>query len=168
MSPAWCSAPRGPREWPDGLECPPVLMPSPELQSPLSWMWKPCSAPGLRPDRFALTRTASPSWVKVTVPRAALPLVGSSVAAAAGLPAPIMAQPAINDGRTAAIKNLFIRASLPGSLLGGVFLRVLFFVLLPVGLRGRGLGGRGRRRGHDRRRLRHGLPGLLHVPLEVL
>src|SRR5258708_15490286 len=152
MRPGWCTAPGGPCEWPDGLKCPPALMPSPELQSPFSWMWKPCSAPGLRPDRFALTRTASPSWVKVTVPLAELPLVGSSVATAPGLPAPIMAQPAINAGRAAAIRFLFMRASLPGSLLGGVFLGVL----LLVRLRGRALRKRGRRGGHYRRRLRHG------------
>src|SRR6478609_9771892 len=58
-------------------------MPSPELQSPFSWMWKPW-APGARPATFASTSTLSPFWVKRTAPVTLLPLVGSSLATALG------------------------------------------------------------------------------------
>src|SRR3954468_2609712 len=59
-------------------------MPSPELQSPASWIWKPCSCPGLRPLTSATTRTLSPICVKVAVPAALLPFVGCKSALALG------------------------------------------------------------------------------------
>src|SRR5258706_7931740 len=88
-------------------------MPSPELQSPFSCTWKPCSAPGLSPDTVARTRTSSPSWVKVTVPRAEFPVVGSRVARAVGLgERPSEAQPAAaNAATSAAVRILFIAVS---------------------------------------------------------
>src|SRR6267142_4130407 len=57
-------------------------MPSPELQSPASWMWKPCSCPGFKPLTSATTRTLSPVCVKVAVPLALLPFVGCRLAVA--------------------------------------------------------------------------------------
>jgi hypothetical protein len=59
-------------------------MPSPELQSPASWMWKPNSLLGRRPLTLALTRTLSPRCSKFAVPRTVLPLVGSRLAVALG------------------------------------------------------------------------------------
>src|SRR5688572_2182620 len=82
-SPAWRSALVG---WPCGLPCglkwPLALMPSPELQSPASWMWKPTWLLGCRPDTVPLTRTRSAPCTKVTVPLTLLPLVGCSTAVA--------------------------------------------------------------------------------------
>src|SRR3954464_3384941 len=59
-------------------------MPSPELQSPASWMWKPTSLPGRRPDTVPLTFTRLPCCLKLIVPRTSLPFVGSSTAVACG------------------------------------------------------------------------------------
>src|SRR5712664_917970 len=85
MSPAWRSGLPGlPCGLPKGLKCPLVLMPSPELQSPASWIWKPCSWPGTSPLTLPVTRTTSPTCVKLTVPPALLPLVGSTFAVALG------------------------------------------------------------------------------------
>src|SRR5262249_20376469 len=67
--------------FPLGLKCPPALIASGALQSPFSWMWKPCP-PGARPVSLAFTVTLSPLWVKVTLPAAVLPAVGASVAVA--------------------------------------------------------------------------------------
>src|SRR6185436_6628052 len=61
-------------------------MPSPELQSPASWIWKPNSPLGRRPLTLALMRTLSPRCSKFTVPRTVLPLVGSRLAVAFGPP----------------------------------------------------------------------------------
>src|SRR5450631_1205398 len=82
MSPLWWSGTLGlPCGFAVGLKCPPALMPSPELQSPFSWIWKPWP-PGVSPETFASTATLSPFCVKVTVPAVALPLVASSRATA--------------------------------------------------------------------------------------
>src|SRR3954468_6351276 len=59
-------------------------MPSPELQSPASWIWKPTSLPGRRPDTVPLTFTRLPCCLKLIVPRTSLPFVGSSTAVACG------------------------------------------------------------------------------------
>src|SRR5215510_10904887 len=64
-------------------------MPSPELQSPASWMWKPNSPFGRRPLTLATTCTLPLRCSKVTVPLTVLPLVGSRFAVALG-PPPIM------------------------------------------------------------------------------
>src|SRR5829696_7736732 len=110
---------------PPGLKWPPVLIPSPELQSPFSWTWKPCSAFGLRPVILALTATAAPRCVNVTVPAVELPFVGSSVAVALGpaaLPPPpdIPAQPAAIALAIARPRILFMRP--PRYWLGGAML----------------------------------------------
>src|SRR5450631_1951802 len=82
VSPLWWSGTPGlPCGFAVGLKCPPALMPSPELQSPFSWIWKPWP-PGVSPETFASTATLSPFCVKVTVPAVALPLVASSRATA--------------------------------------------------------------------------------------
>src|SRR5262245_11941261 len=87
MSPAWRSALPGlPCGLPKGLKCPLALMPSPELQSPASWMWKPYSPFGCRPCTFAVTRTLLPLCTKLTTPRTLLPLVGWRLAVAFSLP----------------------------------------------------------------------------------
>src|SRR5262245_8782778 len=87
MSPAWRSALPGlPCGLPKGLKCPLALMPSPELQSPASWMWKPASLFGLRPAPVPCTRALLPLCVKWTVPRTLLPLVGWRLAIAFSLP----------------------------------------------------------------------------------
>src|SRR4030095_1215966 len=70
-------------------------MPAPGLQSPFSWTWNPC-APGASPVTRAVTTTLSPFWTKLTVPLAALPFVGSSVATAAPPEGAIDAQAAAN------------------------------------------------------------------------
>ena len=86
-SPAWRSAlPWAPCGLPNGLKCPLALMPSPELQSPASWTWKPNSPFGRRPLTLAATRTLSPRCSKLTVPRTVLPLVGWRLAVAFGPP----------------------------------------------------------------------------------
>src|SRR3982751_5905814 len=85
MSPSWRSLVDG---WACGLacglKCPLALMPSPELQSPASWMWKPCCWFGRRPLTSATTRTLSPTCVNMTLPVVLLPLVGSRSALARG------------------------------------------------------------------------------------
>src|SRR5258706_2518526 len=142
-------------------------MPSPELQSPFSCTWKPCCAPGFRPDTFAFPGTLSPSWVKVTLPRASLPLVGSRSATAVGpppMPMPMCAQPATAKPTHTARMMRFIAP--PGSGLLRIGLLGLFLLLL-LGLRGRGSGFRGRGRG-DGHRFRKRLSGLLHVGLVIL
>src|SRR5258706_3626306 len=149
---------------PSGLKCPPVLIPSPELQSPCSCRGKPCGAPGFRPDPFAFTRTMSPSWVNVTLPRASLPLVGSRSATAVGPPPmPIDAQPATAKPTHAARMMRFIASPESGLLrvgLLGLFLLLFRFSRGGAGFLGRGSGGR--------HRLRNRLAGLLHVALEIL
>src|SRR5258708_18813100 len=174
MSPSWCGADCGPCGLPSGLKCPPVLMPVSELQSPFSWPWKPCSAPGFKPVRFALTRTLSPSCVNVTVPRALLPVVGSRFATAEGSPPmPMEAHPAAMAAGAPTANMRFMRA-LPWSFLR-IFLLVLLRVRLGLLLRFRGVG-LGRHRSalrrlglrDDRHRLRDGLAHLLHVALVVL
>src|SRR5688500_11791159 len=82
-SPAWRSLLLG---WPCGLPCglkwPPALMPSPELQSPFSWICRPCSCPGLRPSTKMTTRTLLPTCSKSASPIVLLPLVAFSPAVA--------------------------------------------------------------------------------------
>src|SRR5258706_2623673 len=153
-------------------------MPSPELQSPFSCTWKPCSALGLRPVTFALTRTLPPCCVKVTVPAVEFPFVASRAATARcpSLPPPpvpvaIPAQPARTAPAAAmhhfpfmcALRSCCVRFGRNLRLLRRVLRRRLF-----VGL----LAGLGRRRcrssDRNRRRLRNGLPGLLHVRLVIL
>src|SRR6185503_13551791 len=166
MSPAWCSPDCGPCGLPVGLKWPPVLMPSPELQSPLSWMWKPCSLPGGRPETFARTRTSLPSCVNVTEPRTLLPLAGSRLATAEACePMCIDAQPATSAaGRS---RNAFMAVP-PGA---DLFLRRVLRLLLGLlgvglGLLLAALGGIGLR--HDRHRLRDGLALLAQVVLVIL
>src|SRR5688572_8814304 len=152
-------------------------MPSPEPQSPFSCTWNPCSESGLRPRTFASTRTRLPRCVKVTVPAALLPLVGCS-SATATVPLPtsgIPPQAAMTAAAAASTSIIFM-----GCPFSTLFLRC---GLVRCGLRvhGSGLGGtcgrrRGRRAGggrrrcgrNDRRGLRDGLAGLLHVRLVVL
>src|SRR3954454_7691478 len=59
-------------------------MPSPELQSPASWMWKPCCWFGLRPRTSPATRTLSPACVNGTVAAVLLSLVCCTFATARG------------------------------------------------------------------------------------
>src|SRR5574339_777119 len=60
-------------------------MPSPELQSPTSWMWKPCTWFGLRWITCAVTRTLSPICSRLTSPSNLFPVVGLSPAVARGV-----------------------------------------------------------------------------------
>src|SRR5260221_13687842 len=153
-------------------------MPSPELQSPFSCTWKPCSPLGLSPVTFALTATLSPRCVKVTVPAVELPFVASSLAMAFGPsspPIPMDAQPARKAAAEANARILFITFSVVGGLgllrcvLRGRLLRSFLQRLLPgLGSCGGRRGSGGRRRRRDRRGLRNGLARLLHVSLEVL
>src|SRR5690242_2647446 len=162
MSPAWCAADCGPCGCPSGLKWPPVLIPSAEPQSPFSWTWKPCVAPGFKPITCATTWTPPPRCVKVTVPCAELPWVGSRLATALAPPPPIEAQPAAAIAAAAIHAQVFI-AIPPGrplALLRGGLLRVGLRLHLPA-LRRRGSG-----RGGDG--LRDGLPHLPHVRLVVL
>ncbi|KAG0751829.1 hypothetical protein G6F24_014000 [Rhizopus arrhizus] len=57
-------------------------MPSGALQSPFSWIWKPCSLPGFRPVIWPVTWTLPSTSLKVTLPLAPLPWVGASSAVA--------------------------------------------------------------------------------------
>src|SRR6185369_3726676 len=84
MSPVWCSPvpPPCPCGLPVGLKCPPALLPSPELQSPFSWTWKPCVVLGGRPATCALTITLLPCCSNTTWPDVLLPFVGCSTATA--------------------------------------------------------------------------------------
>src|SRR5450830_1362448 len=68
-------------------------MSSPLLQSPFSCTCKPCSAFGLRPLIWPLTRTTSPLWLKLRRPLTLLPRVGCRSATARG-PGGALAQPA--------------------------------------------------------------------------
>src|SRR5258706_2449630 len=157
---------------PPGLKCPPVLIPSPALQSPFSCTWKPCSPLGLSPVTCALTRTLSPCCVKVTVPAVALPLVGSRAAPASWpsiiappVPLPIAPQPATSAAATATPRILFICLPPFSRLLRSCVLgRHLFGSLLRRLHRGRWSDGRY----GERRRLRNWLSRLLHVRLVVL
>src|SRR5450830_1168557 len=75
-------------------------MSSPLLQSPFSCTCKPCSAFGLRPLIWPLTRTTSPLWLKLRRPLTLLPRVGCRSATARG-PGGALAQPARARATTA-------------------------------------------------------------------
>ena len=81
------------------MKCPPALAASGALQSPFSWIWKPCG-PGGSPLTLASTRTRSPVGVKPTLPAARLPAVAASFAEALGNECVIDAQPASIDAAT--------------------------------------------------------------------
>jgi len=68
-----------------GLKWPPALVPSGALQSPFSWMWKPCSLSGFKPVISPLARNWPSTRLKLMVPATVLSLVGCSCAVAIGL-----------------------------------------------------------------------------------
>src|SRR5689334_480495 len=112
-------------------------MPSPELQSPFSCTWKAWTPSGLRPVSCALTRTLSPCWVKVTVPLALLPPVGSRLATALGPPLmPMVAQPAARPQEATSRIDFFNAFSSPLLLaLGLGFFLALLGIRLGLRLR---------------------------------
>ena len=116
MSPAWRSAlPWWPCGLPCGLKCPLALMPSPELQSPASWMWKPNSPFGRRPVTLAATRTLSPRCSKFDRARTLLPLVGCRFAVAFGA---VRAEPALHGLAAGEQRDRGDGERRPASLLG--------------------------------------------------
>src|SRR5471030_2405273 len=74
-----------------GLEWPPALLPSAELQSPCSCTWKPCK-PGGTPCACSDTLKWSACCTTVSRPVAVLPAVGLSCACAVGKLAGVVAQ----------------------------------------------------------------------------
>src|SRR4051794_2442483 len=74
-------------------------MPSAALQSPFSWMWKPCLPAGTPVSR-ATNRTSLPGCENETVPLAVLPAVGAIWATAPG-PAVFIEAHADNRAATA-------------------------------------------------------------------